>query len=244
MSELYLVRLWPDMAAFAPWAVRRGLLRTGVDEGYAWHALLKAVLGDTAPKPFVLRRQGKRAELLGYCRQDPLVLPVLAQDPEAVHIVGLEREPESRLMPLAWQRDQLLSFEVRVRPVVRARSGRDASSVEVDAAVHAFRRDAAVTREAAYEAWLRRELARDGAAQLHTYQPARFLRSRVMRPDQSREDGKKRQRRTVEGPDLTVRGELSIGDPQAFSSLLARGIGRHRAFGFGCLLLAPPGVLR
>ena len=37
----------------------------------------------------------------------------------------------------------------------------------------------------------------------------------------------------------TVEGTLTVGDPDAFSRLLARGIGRHRAFGFGMLLLRP-----
>lgn len=32
-------------------------------------------------------------------------------------------------------------------------------------------------------------------------------------------------------------GTLRVGDPAAFASLLARGVGRHRAFGFGMLLL-------
>ena len=35
-------------------------------------------------------------------------------------------------------------------------------------------------------------------------------------------------------------GTLRVTDPAAFAAGLARGIGRHRAFGFGMLLLAPP----
>jgi CRISPR system Cascade subunit CasE len=37
-----------------------------------------------------------------------------------------------------------------------------------------------------------------------------------------------------------LRGELTVADPDAFSALLARGVGRHRAFGYGMLLLRPP----
>jgi len=50
-------------------------------------------------------------------------------------------------------------------------------------------------------------------------------------------------RRTRTGllPDLTMRGQLRVEVPVAFDTLLARGLGRHRSFGFGCLLLAPPG---
>jgi CRISPR system Cascade subunit CasE len=47
--------------------------------------------------------------------------------------------------------------------------------------------------------------------------------------------------RYCEGPDAVMRGNLIVSDPAAFAQLLARGIGRHRAYGFGMLLLRPPG---
>ena len=36
-----------------------------------------------------------------------------------------------------------------------------------------------------------------------------------------------------------MRGILAITDPTAFADLLARGVGRHRAYGYGMLLLRP-----
>ena len=36
-----------------------------------------------------------------------------------------------------------------------------------------------------------------------------------------------------------MRGILTITDAAAFSNLLARGVGRHRAYGYGMLLLRP-----
>ncbi|MEE8524028.1 MAG: type I-E CRISPR-associated protein Cas6/Cse3/CasE [Thermoanaerobaculia bacterium] len=44
-----------------------------------------------------------------------------------------------------------------------------------------------------------------------------------------------------ERPDALLTGTLEVTDPDAFATLLARGVGRHRAFGFGMLLLRPPG---
>ena len=38
-----------------------------------------------------------------------------------------------------------------------------------------------------------------------------------------------------------MRGVLTITDPDAFAQLLARGVGRHRSYGYGMLLLRPPG---
>ncbi|HEY0276048.1 MAG TPA: type I-E CRISPR-associated protein Cas6/Cse3/CasE, partial [Paenirhodobacter sp.] len=40
-------------------------------------------------------------------------------------------------------------------------------------------------------------------------------------------------------PDIDVTGTLIVRDPALFRASVARGIGRHRAFGFGMLLLKP-----
>jgi CRISPR system Cascade subunit CasE len=37
-----------------------------------------------------------------------------------------------------------------------------------------------------------------------------------------------------------IRGELVVGDPDSFNAMLAGGIGRHVAFGYGMVLLSPP----
>ena len=44
-----------------------------------------------------------------------------------------------------------------------------------------------------------------------------------------------------EGPDALMRGVLEITDGPAFAQLLAGGVGRHRAYGYGMLLLRPAG---
>lgn len=46
-------------------------------------------------------------------------------------------------------------------------------------------------------------------------------------------------RREVRLPEVVAGATLTIADPTAFRAALARGIGRHRAFGFGMLLLKP-----
>ena len=42
-----------------------------------------------------------------------------------------------------------------------------------------------------------------------------------------------------EGPDAVMRGSITVTEPSGFSDLVARGIGRHRAYGYGMLLLRP-----
>jgi CRISPR system Cascade subunit CasE len=44
----------------------------------------------------------------------------------------------------------------------------------------------------------------------------------------------------VERPQALFGAEAVVVDGERFADLLARGIGRHRAFGFGMVLVAPP----
>lgn len=237
MSELTFLRLVPDRLALAKWAARQKQPRDVDDTGFAWHGLLKAAFGDAAPKPFVDRLDAGVNELLAYgekCEPLAQVEPLAAQ---AAGLATLRSTP----MPETWKTGRNLSFEVRARPVVRSRqAGRNLSPVELDAAVAARRHDPKALREDVYQQWLSRELARDDAADLVSMRIAGFSRTRV-----ARRHGQEtpRQWSSVEGPDVWFRGTLRINDAEAFRALLGRGIGRHRSFGFGCLLVAPAGVL-
>jgi CRISPR system Cascade subunit CasE len=80
------------------------------------------------------------------------------------------------------------------------------------------------------------------AAQLLDARMTRFQLSDVLRRTQAGDGAISgdRKRRQVGGPDAVFNGQLQIADPVAFAALVARGVGRHRAFGFGMLLLKPP----
>ena len=159
-----------------------------------------------------------------------------------------ERRPEivarceTREMP-AFASGQRLGFRTRVCPVVRTRrpgqrplattrSGR-ARHREMDAFIHATLTadtQTEIDREYVYVRWLRRELQRGGASRLESARLTEFRRERMRRGDGGR----------LERPNAVLEGTLTVLDPEAFRALLTRGLGRHRAFGFGMLLLRPP----
>jgi CRISPR system Cascade subunit CasE len=93
-----------------------------------------------------------------------------------------------------------------------------------------------VDREAAYRDWLAAELARNHAATLAAGRLEGFQIGRLLR----RTQGTERRSAIVERPDALMGGELVVDDGPAFGQLLQRGLGRHRAFGFGMLLLRHP----
>ena len=89
------------------------------------------------------------------------------------------------------------------------------------------------SREQVYTDWLRKRLESRGAARLEGATLAMFQRTRAIR---------KLHRPPSEGPHALMRGTMTISDPAEFARLVAGGIGRHKAYGYGMLLLRPPQI--
>jgi CRISPR system Cascade subunit CasE len=258
-APLYMLKLEPCLPRLASWAFARRLAGHQGDLGYALHAALAAVFGDRAPKPFRLRepRANARSEegafpaLYGYGAADEVALKERAAlaEPDVYAALGLETLAV-KPMPADWVEGRRLDFEVRIRPVVRCdRAGDRASIRERDAFLAALPPAAAagpanaISREEVYRQWLARELRRDGAAVplAGTLRMAGFQRTRVQRRGRPAKDARRPFGPSPEGPDALFTGTLEVHDGGAFAALVRRGIGRHRAFGFGMLLLRPAG---
>ncbi|MBK8113085.1 MAG: type I-E CRISPR-associated protein Cas6/Cse3/CasE [Candidatus Accumulibacter sp.] len=239
-----LFRLQPDPTALAPWATRHRLLSPDGDYGYALHALLSEAFGDLAPKPF--HYLGGRQGLLAYTAADLEILRLNASlaPPDVARVLGLDHL-EARPFPSAWRAGQRLAFEVRVRPVVRSKDGRERDAylhvVEGTADTGQIAGNGSIAgRTVIYSDWLTQQFAVDGAAQIAEAHLDSFRLTRVLRKAGSGDNGKRKTTNHA-GPDAVFKGQLLVGDPTAFNRLLARGVGRHRAFGFGMLLLRPAG---
>ena len=248
---LHLVKLPVDLRALAAFAVANGA--SDDDGGYALHLALRRRFGEAGPQPFRLFADGPAApHLLGYTA-DPLALVEMADLPAADQILaGVFDAPQVRAMPETWREGARYGFDVRIRPVVRfgsrIRAERSArpeawlnrggkSAQEMDAFLAACERageGVAVDRAAVYRDWLVQRLA--PAATLESVEMRQFRRLTTRRSTHGKPTSPR-----VEGPDAAMAGTLTITDPTAFAHALARGVGRHVAFGFGMLLLSPPG---
>ncbi|SFY44961.1 CRISPR system Cascade subunit CasE [Paracoccus pantotrophus] len=236
---LHLIHLPVPPRAFAEWARGRGFGPKGTqDDGMTLHILLSALFGKGVLQPFRLFAPDRGdGSLYAYAAQSTPELAETARmvgTPEMLAAVALDR---MRGKPMPEPRaGQRLGFDLRFRPVRRLTEGGRVR--ERDAFVAEACRDhpddphgmtaAGRDREAVYRDWLAERLA---GAELDAAELVRFQRLRVLR------DG-----RALEGPDATMHGTLTVTDPAAFSGALASGIGRHRAYGFGMLLLRPPGA--
>jgi len=247
MSALYLVRLTVAPRELAAFAVAHGV--SDGDNGYAAHLALRRRYGAVAPQPFRLRMEHPdRTHLLGYVADPTALMEAYAlPSPDDLLNTVFPQAPVFRAMPENWAAGARYGFQVRVRPVVRygarARQARaerqDAwqrKAGEVDAFVAACERMPGETmdREQVYHDWLAARLA--GVAKLEQADLVSFRRVRTRRSSHGRPGAG-----SVEGPEAVMRGTLQVEDGTAFLHLLARGVGRHAAFGYGMLLLSPAG---
>lgn len=243
---LYRLSLKPDLPRLNALGQRARVIPPGGDLGYSLHRALTALFGQASPKPFRLydSSNNRKPILLAYTHHDEDALrdyaalqqsqvPHFSEADAALPLAGLEVKP----MPPRWSAGRAYRFETRIRPVIRTTRNdplRPEKGRERDAYFAAYDRagkGSIPDRDAVYAQWVEDALERSGGARLHDRLTIRAWRStRINTGDDH-----------VNGPDVTCEGMLTVTDADAFAALLARGLGRHRAFGFGMLLLAPAG---
>ena len=254
--KLHLIHAPLDMRAFNHWAGHRGLIRRGTfDVGYAFHVLLSAMFGKGVLQPFRLYASESRrsAALYGYTDVDVAELRTMAATvapPDCLVMLDPARM-RSKQMPTHYERGRRLGFDLRLRPVRRLRralaDSQLGSSLPEGSEVDAFRlelirkfpsgwcepdlpsgKKAGVTRESVYFQWLAERFG--DAAAVDQCKLVSFRRTRAVRGE----------KRGPEGPDAVLHGTLTVSAEDAFTRMLCNGVGRHRAYGYGMLLLRPP----
>ena len=251
-ATLQMVRVGINVRDFQRWMGEKRLQ----DPDHAIHCLLTECFGDLTPKPFrlIIPRGDPRGCLYGYGQADAAVL----RDAANTFACPLQLRAlppssiDSKPMPSEWQAGKRLGFETRIRPILRLerdtsrvpsnmqrrfkegdmRPGKECDVFLWEAIQHPQKGGMERGREQVYAEWLSGQFNKLGGASLDVERTklVSFQRTRAVR---------KRHTRYSEGPDAVMRGALTITGPDAFANLLARGIGRHRAYGYGMLLLRP-----
>ena len=235
-DALQMIRAEISVRDFQRWMGIRRLQ----DPDHGMHCLLTECFGrEAAPKPFrtIFPTDGRRGCLYGYGSVGASELREAASayaDPLQYRIIPAHTI-DSKPMPTVWTPGKRLGFEVRVRPIVRrtgnaaCRPGREWDAFQL-AAVKYPKGGMPHSREEVYGNWLRRQFESRGGAKLESATLVSFQRARAVR---------KLHGGHSEGPDALMRGVLEVANGPAFTNLLAGGIGRHRSYGYGMLLLRP-----
>jgi CRISPR system Cascade subunit CasE len=246
-ERLFLLKVPLRVDRLSAIARRRGLPIRDLDDGYFTHCVLRELWQERAPAPFVIRGAGRGLDVWGYGGTDAATLVQYARefaDPSLLAAIGDLDTVVSRPMPRL-DAGRRLGFLLRACPVVRlskARNGHRAGA-EIDAFLaRSFEGgdEAVVSREAVYREWITGRLGRSAASgvTLERVRIAGMSRERLLR----RTQGETRQATRLERPDVRFEGDLVVTDGDRLLDYVAHGVGRHRAFGFGALILVPPGT--
>lgn len=231
MSGLHLLRIPAHPPALLRFAAEHGITQEDETLGYTLHAWLATLFGDWSPKPF--RYLERRSELLAYTPHTATELLDRAQafaPPQAwaaLDANGVLSKP----LPVHWRAGARLHLEVLTCPVGRK------GDVEKDVYLRALDRlgEATPPRGEVYREWFARQC--EGAVRLEQVELLGVAaRSRLLRRARNGHN----RLRVVERPQALFAAEATVEDGERFAGLLARGVGRHRAFGFGMVLVAPP----
>lgn len=234
------------MVELSRWAAHRSGLwsHNDLDVGRALHHLLGESFPAGALQPFRLFVPSRQrfGHLYAYTTTPEAALRSCFQacaTPEASEILRMQTLA-IRALPTSWTTGTRYGFDVRLRPVVRL--AKDVTTpqkvwkrhAEVDAWLARRLRcsDADVltlpSRNEVYLDWLAGLIANAASLDREATRIARLQRCDIVRG------------RTIrKGFDIVVHGTFAVRDADAFSRLLARGIGRHRAYGYGMVLLRP-----
>ena len=224
---LNLLKADIDMRHMAHWSAVEG----HSDSARALHCLVFHTFGPhRAPRTFAAienpERPREHATLLAYSTSSAEELQEVARANQSALTAGIMNPHSFRSTPVpdSWHKGTTLRFQVRTIPTFRPRG----SSIEVD--LHR-KYDASPTREETYHRWLSRIMADKGGADAppHAMELIHYNTRSIRRSPVSP---------VMTVPDVTIQGTCTIDDPEKWNHALTVGVGRHKAYGYGMLLLS------
>lgn len=242
---MHLIRIAIDRKAAFTYGRHMGLTLEAIDWGYLLHMQLTGLFDKDAPRPFFFeptKEDTNKIAVLGYSELDAVSLKNAADlfaEPGVFQAADWDTLA-SKPMPRTFQRGQRFGYITRVCPVEghgghRGSGERDVFLRRVQQRVQSGTQQY-VDRWTAYRDWLAPKFAYRDAAQLETMSMTRFEQDQLVRRGEACKS-MPRPVHVLRRPDVTMCGDLTVQDPAAFEGLLRQGVGRHRGFGFGMLLL-------
>ena len=246
-----------DMRKFNRWAAQRDLVKNNVfDKGYAFHIFLCSTFGKSTLQPFRLfaSDRSRNASIYAYSDCESESLREMARTvgtPDCLAVVDLE-SILSKPMRFEFPSGQLLGFDVQIRPVRRLLrdlyDSKSQTTFSKGSEIDAFRvklireyprgwsekeyisKNRGESRPKIYIEWLIERLGDSVEIDPNDCHLKSYQRTRLWRGD----------RVGSEGPEAVIHGCLTVAKADKFAAIVRKGVGRHKAYGYGMLMLRPP----
>ena len=253
----HLVYFPLSLRKFNRWVANRDLIRNNVfDRGYALHVFLSGIFGKSILQPFRVfaTRDGHTASIYAYSEKDSKSLQEVAYEvatPDSLTVIDLD-DILSKHMRFEFPQNQTLGFDIRVRPVRRLKRELNdnlsnkvfVKGSEIDVFLwNAIRHyphysksegsnaiKAGNSRSNIYVDWLVERFRGSVEIDSNQCRLSSYERSRIWRGNAV----------GLDGPDAVLHGSLIVKHPETFATFVRKGIGRHKAYGYGMILLRPP----
>ena len=238
MNGIYLMKADINLRNMARWAAEEN----HSDPDRTAHCLLTESFGpEDAPRPFLIKATEEygnlQGTLLAYTRMTVEGLQELAERHQRLaHASVLDPETIKAVRtPTQWEEGQTLEFEIRTKPTKRSSSRQDGGHGREQDFFLASPTNS--SRAETYCQWLARTMSRQGALLADpTTMTVRQLSLR--RTKHQNNSG------WHTAPDVTITGPATVINPQLMEQAIANGLGRHKGYGYGMLLLKRPTIKR
>ena len=261
--ELYLTKFLIETRALMKLRRLLNIPPEMMDLGYLVHCGISQTFHGSSPRVFAVMDQDLRmnpksnehpryTQVLGYTTESASALVGHARtyaEPDVLDLFDLD-QIKSKPLPQDWPVGHILEFRIKMCPVIRIWRETNGAKrqVERDAWLAKVKVEEETTeignrvpcREIVYNEWFKALIERSRSVSLLQSHVVGFKLDSLVR--KTRSDTDRNQSKRLDRPVVIIQGVLRVQDPESFNELLLRGIGRHKSFGFGMLLLKPAGA--
>lgn len=233
MDDLFLVKSHVDIEFLRSWGKRHQHLGPQNDFGYVIHAILEILFRKNRPQTFYFDSSNDNLYFYSNFSRAQLTKQLTKKNRAACCGLGLGNlchDCEVLDITSMTAMDQQLSFQIKTSPTKRLTgSGR-----EVD--VFSVTDGSEQERHAAYKKWLHARILESGLGDVNIDDVAIEQHS-VLRREKRIVDSKNRKKVVIDVPVALFTGTFTVHTRKCFLESLLNGIGRHKAFGFGMLMI-------
>jgi len=233
MNKLFLVKSHANIDFLRSWGLRHQLWRPKADFGYVIHGLLNILFRGFPPNSFYFDQVSGDLHFYTRFNKDHLDQHLARKNREACNGLGFLsscRGYDVSDISLLIENNQKHSFQIQIPPIQHQSHTR--REMDVFSAAQGSRQE----RQDAYTTWIVNRLTNSGLCDVQIDDVA-IGQSKVLRKGARSLTSRTRDEVIFDLSVATFTGSFVTPEKQCFLRTLLNGVGKHKAFGFGMLLI-------